>query len=776
MNTQADADSISLARYGVGQPVRRTEDPVLLRGEGRYTDDLNEPGQAYAWMVRSPHAHGVLKKVDTAKAKSMPGVLAIYTAADLSAYGTHKCAPPLLNRDGTPMKKPERRSLAAGKVRFVGDPVACVVAGTALQARDAAEAIELEIEPLPAVSLASESAKPGAPQLYDDVPGNVACDFHFGDAEKVATAFAGAAHVSRLALRSTRIVVAALEPRAAICAWDAASGRCTLTAPGQGVFGMKNQLADILGLPPEKVRMRTYHVGGSFGMKGSIYPEYVCLAHAARALGRPVKWTDDRSGSFVSDQHGRDHEMTAELALDKDGNFLALRVTGYGNVGAYLGTVAPMPPTLNAVKNTPSVYRTPLLEVSTKVMFTNTSPVSAYRGAGRPEGNYYMERLIDNAAAAMGIDRLELRRRNHVRPEQMPYKAASDLVYDSGDFGTVLEKALEFADAENFKSRKEQSKKQGKIRGLGLGSYLEVTAPPNKEMGGIRFEGNGDVTLATGTLDYGQGHAAPFAQVLSARLGVPFERIRLMQGDSDQLVFGAGTGGSRSMMMTGAAIAEASQKVIAQGKELAADALETAAADLEFVAGNFRIKGTDRKIGILELAKKHPKKLDVAHVTEVIPSSFPNGCHVAEVEIDPETGVVQVARYGSVNDFGTIVNPLLVEGQIHGGVLQGIGQALMETARFDDTGQLLTGSFMDYALPRADDAPPAIGVACHEVPATTNPLGIKGCGEAGCAGALTSVMNAIVDALSEYGIREFNMPASPERVWRAINEAQGRAK
>ncbi|MSQ49318.1 MAG: xanthine dehydrogenase family protein molybdopterin-binding subunit [Betaproteobacteria bacterium] len=774
MNETADADSLALARYGVGQPVPRTEDPVLLRGEGRYTDDLNEPGQAYAWMVRSPHAHGFIRNLDSEAAKAMPGVLAIYTGADLKAYGPHKCIVPLLNRDGTPMKKPERRSLPTDKVRFVGDPVACVVAETALQARDAAEAIELDIEPLPATSLASEAAKPGAAQLYDDVPGNVACDYHYGDASKVTAAFARAAHVAKLALRSTRIVVAALEPRAAICAYDSTTGRYTLTAPGQGVFGMKNQLAEILGLAPEKVRMRSFHVGGSFGMKGSIYPEYVCLAHAARALGRAVKWTDERSGSFLSDQHGRDHEMTAELALDQEGAFLALRITGYGNVGAYLGTVAPLPPTLNAVKNTPSVYRTPLLQVSTKVMFTNTTPVGPYRGAGRPEGNYYMERLIDHAATAMGIDRLELRRRNHIAPAQMPFQAASEMVYDSGDFGAVLEKALQLADAGNFNARKEQSRARGKLRGLGIGSYLEVTAPPNKEMGGIRFEANGDVTLVTGTLDYGQGHAAPFAQVLAAQLGVPFERIRLRQSDSDELVFGAGTGGSRSMMMSGAAIVQASQKVIALGRELAAEELEAAAADIEFRRGRFVLAGTDRSIDILNLSKQYPGKLDVTHLTEVIPSSFPNGCHVAEVEIDPETGVVQVVRYDSVNDFGTIVNPLLVEGQIHGGVLQGIGQALMETARFDETGQLLTGSFMDYALPRADDAPPAIGFASHPAPATSNPLGIKGCGEAGCAGALTSVMNAIVNALAEYGIREFDMPATPERVWRAIREARAK--
>jgi len=775
MNQSTDADSLSIARYGVGQPVSRTEDPILLRGEGRYTDDLNEPGQAYACIVRSPHAHGVLKGIDATAAKAMPGVLAVYTDADLSAYGGHKSIPPLVNRDGTPMKKPLRRSLASGKVRYVGDPVACVVAGTALQARDAAEAVELDIEPLPAVSTASEAARPGAPQLYDEVPGNVALDFQFGDAEKVEQAFKSSFHKTKLNLRNTRLVVAAMEPRAAICAYDKASERFTLTAPGQGVFGQKGQLAEILGVPPEKIRIRCYQVGGSFGMKAAIYPEYVCLAHAARALGRPVKWTDERSGSFVSDHHGRDHEMTAELALDKAGSFLALRITGYGNVGGWLaGMVSPLMASVNAVKNTPGVYRTPLIQVSSKIVFTNTTPVGPYRGAGRPEGAYYMERLVDAAAAGMGIDRLELRRRNHIAPAQMPYKASSDMVYDSGEFGAVFEKALASSDVKGFQERKKQSQSQGKLRGLGIGSYLEVTAPPSKEMGGVRFEKNGDVTLITGTLDYGQGHATTYAQVLASRLGIPFGRVRLVQGDSDQLVTGGGTGGSRSTIMSGAAIAEASQKVIAQGRALAAEDLEAAAGDIEFRQGTFTVAGTDRSVGIMALAAKHPGKLDVSHVTELVPSAFPNGCHVAEVEIDPETGVVQVLRYASVNDFGTVVNPLLVEGQIHGGVVQGIGQVLMETVKYDDTGQLLTGSFMDYALPRADAAPPEFSVASHPVPATTNPLGAKGAGEAGCAGALASVTNAIVDALSEYGIREFEMPASPERVWQAIRAARAK--
>ena len=425
MNVQDDPGSWALEKFGVGQPVPRTEDPTLLRGQGRYSDDLNLPGQAHAVIVRSSHAHGVIKGIDTAAALELPGVLAVYTGADLKGYGGLKCMPPMKNRDGTPMKKPPRPALAIDKVRFVGDPVACVVAETAIQAKDAAEAVVLDIEPLPAVTSASEAVKPGAPQLFDDAPDNVALDFHYGDAEKVEAAFAAAAHVTRLELLNNRIVVSAMEPRSAIGDYDPGSGRFTFHVGCQGVFGLRGQLAEILGIPPAKLRVLTGNVGGSFGMKAQAYPEYVCLLHAARVLGRPVKWTDERSESFLSDSHGRDHEMAAELALDADGHFLAVRLTGYGNLGAYLGTVAPLPPTINTVKNIIGVYRTPLIEVSTKCVFTNTTPVGAYRGAGRPEGNYYMERLIDTAAREMGIDRVELRRRNHIQPEEMPYKAPS---------------------------------------------------------------------------------------------------------------------------------------------------------------------------------------------------------------------------------------------------------------------------------------------------------------------------------------------------------------
>ena len=782
MNLQNDPQSFALMKFGIGQPVRRTEDPMLVRGEGCYTDDIKLTGEAYAVMVRSRIAHGVIKGIDTAAARNMPGVLGVYTGADLAAYGTLKCIVPFNNRDGTPMKRPPRPALATDKVRFVGDPVAFVVADTLLQAKDAAEAVEVDIDALPAVVRPEEAARPGAPLIHDEAPGNVALDYHFGDSAQVAAAFAKAAHVTRLKLVNSRVVVNAMEPRAAIGIHDPASGRFTLHAPSQGAFGMRGNMAEILKVEPKQVRILTGHVGGSFGMKSAPFPEYVCVLHAARALGRPVKWTDERSGSFVSDSHGRDHDLTIELALDADGTFLALRITNFGNMGGFLAQVAPMPSTLNTVKNVQSVYRTPLIEVSTKCMFTNTSHVSAYRGAGRPEGNYYMERVIDAAAAEMGIDRLELRRRNQIRPREIPIKTASGSTYDSGDFPGVLKHALEVADVKGFGRRKRESRKRGKIRGLGIGSFLEVTAPPSKEMGGIRFEADGTVTIITGTLDYGQGHAAPFAQVLSDKLGVPFERIRLLQGDSDELLAGGGTGGSKSIMHSGTAIVEASAKVIDQGKQIASHVLEAAAADIEFAHGRFVIAGTDRSIGIMELADKLrsglnlpegvPSTLDIRHVSDGPgASTYPNGCHVCEVELDPDTGVIAVVKYSSVNDFGTVINPLIVEGQLHGGVIQGIGQALMEMTVYDEDGQFLTGSFMDYALPRASDSP-EVAVVDHPVPATTNVLGVKGCGEAGCAGSLTSVMNAIADALSEFGIPHMDMPATPYRVWRAIQDAK----
>jgi carbon-monoxide dehydrogenase large subunit len=781
MNLRDDPKIWASGAVTIGEPLLRSEDPKLVRGQGHYTDDLHLERQAHAAILRSRNAHGVIRTINIAAARQMPGVLAIYTGADLIVYGPMKSNLPFKSRDGSEMRHTSRPAFASDKVRFVGDPLACVVAETLLQAKDAAEAIEVEIDPLPPVVDPRKAVETDAPQLYEDAPANIALDFHYGDSEKIAEAFARAAHVTRLDLVNSRVVVNSLEPRAAIGAYDEASGRWTLHVGCQGVMGMRAQLASILRVPTEKVHVLTGNVGGSFGMKAAVYPEYIAILHAARALGRPVKWTDERSSSFVSDNHGRDHLQTVELALDAEGHFLALRLTGYGNLGAYMGTMAPQPPTLNTVRNVASVYRTPLIEVSTKCVFTNTTFLNPYRGAGRPEGNYYMERIIDVAAAEMGIDRIALRRKNQIVPRELPYKAASGATYDSGDFPAVLKRALEASDWNGFSRRRRESKKRGMLRGIGLGCYLEVTAPANKEMGGIRFDADGGVSILTGTLDYGQGHATPFAQVLSDQLGVPFDRIRLVQGDSDLLLAGGGTGGSRSIMNSGAAIVEAAAKVIAQGKEIAAHVLEASPGDIEFARGQFIVAGTDRGIGIMELAEKlraglalppeAPQSLDVRHVSEGVPAAYPNGCHVVEVEIDPQTGVVTVVKYTSVNDFGTVINPVMVEGQVQGGAVQGIGQAVLERVVYDDEGQLLTGSFMDYSVPRATDAPDFI-TEYHPVPAKTNPLGVKGCGEAGCAGALTSVMNAIVDALSEFGIRHIDMPATPERVWRAIQDAK----
>ena len=768
-------------RFAIGQPVSRKEDPVLLRGEGRYTDDLNRNGQLHAVMVRSRYAHGVLRGIDMATARAMPGVKAILTASDLEAGGIKPMAASAnKNHDGTPAPRPRQMALAQHKVRYVGDPVACVIAETAKQAKDAAEAVLLDIDALPAVTTARAAAQSGAPLLYDDAPGNLALHYHHGDSAAVAAAFARAAHVTKLSIRNSRIVVAAMEPRSAIAEFEPSSGRYTFHVGCQGVWGMRASLKDVLGVPAEKVHVLTGNVGGSFGMKASVYPEYPCLLLGARLLGRPVKWTDERSESFLSDSHGRDHEVDAELALDAAGKFLALRVQVYGNLGAYLSNATTIPPTTNITKNIVGVYATPLVEISSRCMFSNTTPVGPYRGAGRPEGNYFMERLVDTAAAEMGLDRVEIRRRNHIQADQMPYAAPSGMEYDSGDFPTVLDRALELSDWDGFTARRAESRARGKLRGRGIGQYLEVTAPPQSEMGGIRFEDDGTVTIITGTLDYGQGHASPFAQVLCDRLGVPFAAVRLLQGDSDQLIAGGGTGGSKSMMASGAAIVEASAICVDKGMRAAAHVLEAGVHDIEFERGRFRIAGTDRGIGIMELAQSLrgagelpedvPDSLDVEHIHEFSPSAFPNGCHVAEVEVDPETGETEVVRYNMVNDFGVLINPMMVEGQAHGGVVQGIGQALMEAMDYDEDGQLKTGSFMDYAMPHAMGLP-MFTMRSHPVPAKTNVLGAKGCGEAGCAGALPAVMNALADALRPEGVTHIDMPATPQRVWAALQAA-----
>ncbi|MCH9675700.1 MAG: xanthine dehydrogenase family protein molybdopterin-binding subunit [Gammaproteobacteria bacterium] len=763
-------------KYAVGQSAPRTEDPRLLRGDGCYADDIGLADQAYAYVFRSPYGHGVISRLDVGTARAGAGVLKVITAEDLTAAGIGHlpCGAAYASRDGTPLIKPTRPSLATDRVRYRGEAVAVVVAQTLLQARDACELIDFEVEQLPSVTDAKEALADGAPTLHSEAPNNQALDWEFGDEKGVDEAFASAKHVTSISLRNNRVVVSAMEPRALTAQYDPGTERYTLHVPSQGVFGLHNGMARVMGVDPKQVRVRTYDVGGSFGMKGAPYPEYAPVLLAARELGRPVKWCDERSDSFLSDQHGRDSWAEASIAFDEAGHIVAARVVNYANLGAYLTAVGPNMQTGNIRKNFPSVYRLPKFHVRTLAAFTNTTPIGAYRGAGRPEGVYYMERLLDNAAREMGIDRVELRRRNLISPDEMPYDAVSELTYDSGDFPAVLDKALALADWSGFEARKAQSAASGRLRGLGIACYLEVTGPPGQEMGGIKFLEDGRVQIVSGTLNYGQGHAVTFAQIVSDRLGIAMDAIELFQGDSDALLAGGGTGGSKSVIAGGEAFLTAADALVEKGLPLAAQVLETATQDIEFSRGEFRVVGTDRSIGVVALAAElratpGAASLDTELTIDTPPSAFPNGCHVAEVEIDTETGEIDTVAYAVVDDFGTLINPMLVEGQVHGGVVQGLGQALLEHTVYDETGQLLAGSYMDYALPRADQIPD-FKFDSHPVPARTNSLGAKGCGEAGTTGSLPALMNAIVDALaSAGGPVHFDMPATPERVWAALN-------
>jgi aerobic carbon-monoxide dehydrogenase large subunit len=769
-------------RFAVGQSVSRTEDPRLLRGEGQFTDDLDLDGQAHAYVFRSPYAHAVIEQLDVSAARAADGVLLVLTAADLETHGVGElpCTNAVKSRDGTPMIKPRRTSLARDRVRHMGEAVAFVVAETYAAARDAAELIEFDVAEMPAVTDFMQALEDGAPQLHDEAPNNLTLDWDAGDADAVENAFASADHVTRVRLNSSRIVVNAMESRAAIGEYQ--DGRYIMHVPTQGVFGFRNAMAkNVMCVPVEQMRIRTYEVGGSFGMKGQAYPEYAPVLLAAKLLGRPVKWADERSGSFVSDQHGRDSEAFVEAAFDERGKLLAGRVHCYCAVGAYHAPGGPSMHTRNIVRNFPGMYQLPVMYARTRAMFTNTTPIGAYRGAGRPEGVYYMERLLDQAAEELGLDPVELRRRNMIPAEAMPYAAVSDLTYDSGDFPGVMTKGLEHADWGGFGQREQESESRGKLRGRGLASYLEVTGPPAREMGGLRFEADGGITMISGSLNYGQGHAATFAQIVCTHLGVPFERLTLLQGDSDELIAGAGTGGSRSVITAGSLLIKAADAVIEKGLQAAAHFLEAHVDDIEFDRGRFAIAGSDHGIDVVELAQRlraatqlpdgMPDSLDVKLADDAPPSAFPNGCHVAEVEIDPETGLVEVVRYSVVDDFGVLVNPMLVEGQVQGGVAQGLGQVVTERTVYSDDGQLLAGSFMDYALPRAVDVP-EIRFDSHPVPAKSNPLGVKGCGEAGTSGAMPSIMNAIIDVLKrKRGITEFDMPATSERVWAALQRA-----
>jgi carbon-monoxide dehydrogenase large subunit len=773
----------AIQKFGAGQPVPRNEDPRLLRGEGRYTGDVSLPGQVWGYMLRSPHAHGVIRRLDASDARNLPGVLAVYAAAELrdAGYNPFPCGNLIKNHDGTDHESPARYALAGNKVKFTGEGLAFVVAETLDAARDGAEAIAFEIDPLPALTDPEGALDADSPRIHEDA-GNLCLDWRYGDFDAVGNAFAAAAHITRVRIPINRVIVAAMEPRAAVGEYDAAGDRLTLHVTSQGVWGMRQTLATVvMGIERDALRVLSHDIGGSFGMKSQQYPENLLVLHAARELGRPVKWVDDRSGSFVSDFQGRDMIADGALALSDDGDILAMRIDMIGNLGAYATPFGPYMPSANIVVNAASAYKTPLIAATSRCVFTNTVPIAPYRGAGRPEGNYIMERLIDAAARETGRDPVDLRRRNLIPAGAIPFRAASEREYDSGDFPAVLAEALEMADSSGFAARRQASEARGLRRGRGVTYYLEVTAGAGKEMGGIRFGADGRVTIVTGSLDQGQGHATAFAQVVAGALGIPADGIDLIQGDSDELLFGGGTGGSKSIMSSGIALLAASHGVIEKGRPWAAHLLETAEQDIDFSDGEFRVVGTDRAISVQDLAAQAvaaidrpeglPDSLDHEMVAETPPASFPNGCHICEVEVDPETGSVRIDRYIAVNDFGNLINPMLVDGQTHGGIVQGIGQALMETAIYDSDGQLLSGSFTDYALPRADDLP-CFEIHHHPVPTTTNPLGVKGCGEAGTSGAIPTVVNAVLDALAPLGVTDIPMPARPEAVWRAIRGAR----
>ncbi len=772
-----------MTKFGAAQGLRRVEDPRLLTGRGRYTDDITLDGQTYAYVLRSPHAAARINGIDAEAARGLPGVLAVYTAADVEADGIGglPCHVPMKNRDGSSRHDAVHPLLAGDRVRYAGQPVAFVVATSLVEARDAAEAVMVDYADLPAVATMPAAMADGAALVWDDAPGNIAFDWETGDKAKVDALFAKAAKVVSIDLVNNRIVVASMEGRACNAAFDAASGRFTVYAGTQGVHGLKSQLAQVhFKEPPENFHVVTTDVGGGFGMKIFVYAEYVLCTWAARKLGRPVKWTGDRSESFLSDTHGRAQNNHAELALDADGHFLALRVRTEAEMGAYLSSFAPFIPTMAGSKVLPSVYQTQAVYVNVRGIYTNTTWVDAYRGAGRPESNYLVERLVDRAARELGIDRVELRRRNMIRPDQMPFSNALGQKYDSGDFPAILARAVEVSHWHGIAARKQEALARGKRRGIGLASYLEATGGAPVERAEIRFAPDGMVEVLVGTQSTGQGHETAYTQLVVEKLGIPVDRVRVVQGDSDAIPTGGGTGGARSLYSEGGAILAVTDVVIDKGREAAADVLEAAAGDIEFRDGEFRISGTDRSIQILALARTLREKggdeavraaLDAFANWDIKAHTFPNGCHVAEIELDPDTGVVEVVGYSVVDDMGRVLNPLIAGGQVHGGVAQGIGQALMEHTAYDENGQLLAGSFMAYGMPRATDLPD-IAVTFHPVPCTTNPLGVQGAGEAGAIGAPPSVMNALQDALDDFGVHHIDMPATPIAVWNAIQSAR----
>ncbi len=774
---------------GIGAPVPRVEDARLLTGQGRFSDDETLPGQAYAAMLRSPHAHALIRGIDVAVAGAAPGVLAVLTGADyledglrpMPAWGNPKDVA-LSNRDGSEVFYTPLYPVAVGKTRRVGECVAMVVAETTGEAADAAELIEVDYAPLPAVSEPLAAMEAGARRIWDEVPGNVSVDDAKGDDTATSAAFARAHHVVAAEFVNNRVTGVPMEPRAALADYDAATRRHTLFAGGQGVIRFQGELAHVFDIEPNMMRVVSRDVGGGYGTRNHTYPEFALVLWAAKRTGRPVKWTCGRSEAFLSDYAGRDLITRAALALDEDGRFLAMRTENIANIGTHTVSFVPLargPTVLNGV------YVLPAAHVISKAVYTNTTATASYRGAGRPEAMFVIERLIDMAAAETGIDRIELRRRNMIPPAAMPYENPVGVSYDSGEFAAGMDKALELIGWDGFAARREQAAARGKLRGIGLANYIETATGYPHERGEMEVLAEGAVDLVIGTQSSGQGHETSYAQVVSDWLGVPFEAIRLRAGDTDFVRAGSGSHSSRSMRLAGHLYRQTADEIIAKGIRIAAHMLEAAVADMAFADGVFSVAGTDRTIGIFEVAVAAadganglPEELRgplraVAEISVPLPA-YPNGCHAAEVEVDPDTGAVAIVRYAGVDDVGRVINPLIVDGQTHGGVGQGAGQALMEICTYDAaSGQVLAGSFMDYCLPRADDLP-SFDLAFNEVIAESTALGVKGGGEGGATGAPPAIINALIDALQEFGVRHIDMPATPEKVWRAIRAARGK--
>ena len=768
--------------FGIGKPVRRKEDLRLITGRGKFSDDINAPDQVYAVILRSPHAHAVIRGIEASAALAAPGVLAVLTGRDYVADGG-KPIPntpnprdiPLKGRNGEPVVQPPDHPLAIDKVRYAGEGVAMIVATTRAAAQDAAELVRVDYAPLPAAVSVADALRAGAPAIWEQAPDNVCCDDDRGNKAEVDAVFARAAHVTRMEIRNNRVTGLPLEPAAALGLYDASQDRYTLRAGGQGILIQKRALAGALGLDESKVRVICRDVGGGFGTKNLIYREYVLVVWAARRLGRPVKWRGERSEAFFFDPYGRDLTSIAELALDADGKFLAVRTHNIQNLGSQTLHLVPL---ARGAAVTNGVYAIPAVHARLQAVFTNTAPTSTYRGAGRPEAMFIIERLIDTAAAQLGLDRVKLRRKNFIQPKMLPYVNPMTTRYDSGEFDANMMRALKMIDAAAFEKRRREARKRGKRRGLGFANFIETATGIPPERAVVKILPEGRVTVTIGTQASGQGHETAYAQCITEWLGVPFDAIELIHGDSEVVLMGSGSHSCRSMRLAGLLMGRASDEIVSRGKKVAARALQANAVEIEFADGRFRVADSERSVDLFAAARlaeefNEPElRLEAAsEITTMLPT-FPNGCHACEVEVDPDTGAVTIERYVGVDDVGRVINPLIVDGQMHGSTVQGLGQALMEDCVYDpDSGQLLSGSFMDYAMPRAAMFP-SFEAETNEVPAPNNPLGVKGAGEGGSTGAPPALINAIMDAIREFGVRDITMPATPWRVWQAIQQGR----